>query len=294
MIYLIIILAAVIAAAAARIYYECRHFTTEYYEIKSEKIPEAFEGFRFVMISDLHSYDFDDGNKTLLAQIDALQPDAVMIAGDMITAHPGADMTTAIHFMKAICERYPVYFGNGNHEQRIGLYPETYGTMDKEWTEGIRHENLHLLRNDQAVLEKDGDRLYVYGLELDRIYYQRFSKTKMSPKYLDEVLGKCGKDCYNILIAHNPIYFEEYAAWGADLVLSGHVHGGVVILPVLGGVFSPQIQFFPKYYAGEYQHGGSRMILSRGLHMHSIPVRMFNMPELSCVTLHRTDMPERK
>jgi hypothetical protein len=109
----------------------------------------------------------------------------------------------------------------------------------------------------------------------------------MHSKYLDEILGKCNKDCYNILIAHNPQYFKEYADWGADLVLSGHIHGGVVILPFLGGVLSPQVEFFPEYYAGLYQHGKSRMILSRGLHMHSIRVRMFNIPEVSCVTLHR-------
>lgn len=291
---LLFLTAAVIAAAAIRIYYECHHFTTEYYEIRSEKIPEAFDGFRFVMISDLHSYDFDEGNHRLLDQIDALKPDAVMIAGDMINASPGADMRPAIQFVQNICEHYQVYFGNGNHEQRIALYPETYGTMDEEWHAGIRHRHLHLLRNDHTVIEKDGECLSVYGLELDRIYYKRFRKTEMSSKYLEEVLGKCGKDCYNILIAHNPIYFEAYAEWGADLVLSGHIHGGVVILPFLGGVFSPQIEFFPEYYGGEYTQGRSRMVLSRGLHMHSIPVRMLNMPELSCVTLHRANGQEQK
>jgi predicted MPP superfamily phosphohydrolase len=196
-------------------------------------------------------------------------------------------MTTAIGILKALCDKYQVYFANGNHEQRIGLYPETYGSMNEIWTEAIRHPNLHQLRNAHVFIEKDKAQLSVYGLELDRIYYKRFQKTKMHSKYLDEILGKCNKDCYNILIAHNPQYFKEYADWGADLVLSGHIHGGVVILPFLGGVLSPQVEFFPEYYAGLYQHGKSRMILSRGLHMHSIRVRMFNIPEVSCVTLHR-------
>lgn len=285
---ILLILFLTIISAAARIIYECRHFTTEYYEIVSNKIPEAFDGFRFVMISDLHNYDFDNGNQSLLRQIDDLKPDVIMLAGDMIDAHPGADMTIAIQFVQALCSRYKVYFAYGNHEQRIGLYPENYGDMANRWSEGIAHENLFLLRNACTELERDGQRLFVYGLEMDRIYYKRFHKTPMSQKYLNQVLGKCDEACYNILIAHNPLYFEEYAAWGADLVLSGHVHGGVMILPVLGGVVSPQVQFFPKYYAGLYSQGSSRMILSRGLFMHSIRIRLFNMPELSCVTLHHT------
>jgi predicted MPP superfamily phosphohydrolase len=276
-----------IAVVMARIIYECRHFQTEYYEIKSEKIPEAFHDFRFVVISDLHNYDFGHNNQALLTQIDLLHPDAVMIAGDMIDAHPGADMQTAIQFMKDICDKYPVYFANGNHEQRISLYPETYGNMNERWLQAIVHPNLYQLHNTHVCIERDHAQLMIYGLELDRIYFKRLRKTEMSPDYLFEVLGKCNEDCYNILIAHNPQYFKEYANWGADLVLSGHVHGGVVILPFLGGVLSPQIALFPEYYAGLYAHENTRMILSRGLHMHSIRVRLFNMPELSCVTLRR-------
>ena len=285
---LIIPAAALSMAAAARACYESRHFTTEYYDIVSGKIPEAFDGFRFIMLSDLHNYDFDHGNRKLLRQIDTLKPDVVLIAGDMIDASPGADMTVALKFLQDLCDQWTVYFGNGNHEQRIRLYPQTYGDMYEKWSSGIAHKNLHLLRNTHMTLERDGSRMNVYGLEMDRIYYKRLKKTKMSVHYLDETLGKCSRDSYKILIAHNPLYFEEYAGWGADLVLSGHVHGGVVILPYLGGVISPQIQLFPEYYAGEYVLGASHMILSRGLHMHSIPVRLFNMPELSCVTLHRS------
>lgn len=110
----------------------------------------------------------------------------------------------------------------------------------------------------------------------------------MKKWYLTEQLGICDRKAFNLLLAHNPLYFDEYADWGADLVLSGHVHGGVVILPFLGGVISPQVRLFPKYYAGTYFHGKSEMILSRGLHMHSFRIRLFNMPELSCVTLHHS------
>ena len=280
--------AAVVGAVTGRICYECRHFTTEYYDVTSDKIPEAFEGFRFVVLTDLHNYDFDHGNRKLLAQIEHLKPDAVMIAGDMIDAHPGADMSVAIRMMRMLCDRGPVYFGNGNHEQRIELYPETYGDMNERWCKAIRHPNLHLLRNQHLNICKDGEEICVYGLELNRKYYKRFRKVPMTRHYMTEKLGICDRNRFNLLLAHNPFYFDEYAKWGADLVLSGHVHGGVVILPFLGGVLSPQVRLFPKYYAGEYFRDSSEMILSRGLHMHSFRIRLLNMPELSCVTLRRS------
>lgn len=277
---------AAFGALLGRICYECRHFTTEYYEVQSDKIPEAFEGFRFAVLSDLHNYDFDAGNMQLIRTIEQLKPDAVMIAGDMIDARPGADMSVAIRMVRDLCDRWPVYFGNGNHEQRIALYPETYGTMNVRWCQAMNHQNLHLLRNQRISISKGSEHIHIYGLELNRRYYKRFRKVPMKASEMTEKLGICHKDQYNILLAHNPLYFEEYAHWGADLVLSGHVHGGVVILPVLGGVISPQVRLFPKYYAGTYFCGNSEMILSRGLHMHSFRIRLFNMPELSCVTLH--------
>ena len=130
------------------------HFTTEYYDVASDKIPEAFEGFRFVVLSDLHNYDFDQGNRQLLGAIERLKPDAVMIAGDMIDAHPGADMSAAVRMVRDLCDRWPVYFGNGNHEQLIALYPETYGDMHARWCKAIRHPNLHLLRNQHTVISE--------------------------------------------------------------------------------------------------------------------------------------------
>ena len=110
----------------------------------------------------------------------------------------------------------------------------------------------------------------------------------MKKEYLEGLLPEGRQDCFQILLAHNPDYFPAYAAWGADLVLSGHLHGGVIRMPLLGGVISPQVRLFPEYYAGTYFRGKSEMILSRGLHMHSFRIRLFNMPELSCVTLHHS------
>ena len=77
-------------------------------------------------------------------------------------------MSAAVRMVRDLCDRWPVYFGNGNHEQRIALYPETYGDMHARWCKAIRHPNLHLLRNQHTVIRKDGAYINIYGLELNR------------------------------------------------------------------------------------------------------------------------------
>ena len=93
------------------------------------------------------------------------------------------------------------------------------------------------------------------------------------------------QDAYTILLAHNPDYFPVYAEWGADLVLSGHVHGGMVILPVLGGVVSPMVRLFPKYYRGMYECRNKKMILTGGLGGHTLKFRVNNKPEICVIHL---------
>lgn len=88
------------------------------------------------------------------------------------------------------------------------------------------------------------------------------------------------------MIAHNPEYFEAYAGWGADLTVSGHVHGGVMRLPFLGGVISPRLTLFPKYDGGMFERNGRFMVVSRGLGTHTLPIRIFNPGELIMIELN--------
>lgn len=108
----------------------------------------------------------------------------------------------------------------------------------------------------------------------------------MPEGYIESLIGE-KTNIYTILVAHNPEYFDDYAEWGANLVLSGHIHGGMVRLPYLGGVISPKVRLFPEYDAGLFEKNGSYMILSRGLGMHTIPVRINNRAELVEVHLKR-------
>ncbi|MBO6015062.1 MAG: hypothetical protein J6P60_00545, partial [Lachnospiraceae bacterium] len=123
------------------------------------------------------------------------------------------------------------------------------------------------------------------GLEIGRRYYKRFHKKEMKPGYVSKHLGPRNEEAFTILLAHNPDYMDAYAGYGAELVLSGHVHGGVVRLPLLGGVISPALRLFPKYDGGLFVKDETSMILSRGLGSHTIPIRFLNPGELIVISL---------
>ena len=207
----------------------------------------------------------------------------------MITAtknHHNVDVDSGLRLLENLSSRYPVYISNGNHEEKIKTYRDSFGNLFDRYKSRLIRAGAVYLENDSVMIE--GTNIRVTGLCLDLGFFRKVVNIKMDDKYLDNLLGRVNtaeKENYQILIAHNPIYFENYADWGADLALSGHVHGGIIRLPFLGGVISPAIAFFPKYDAGKYEKNGSTMILSRGLGTHTIHVRMFNPGEVSVIKL---------
>jgi len=254
-------------------------FVVREYTIESEKIQKEQT---LAVLADLHNKTYGKENTKLLAAIERVHPDIVLSAGDMLTAKPGRSFETAASFMEMIAARYPVYYGLGNHEYRMKIYPEDYGDAFYRYMERMKKAGVRVLDNETAEADS---RLCITGVSIDRMYYKRFRKIKMEDEYLKETLGEHKEGVYQILLAHNPEYFEEYAAWGADLVLSGHVHGGIMRLPLLGGVISPKLVLFPKYDGGRFYEKDSTMILSRGLGMHTLPIRIFNPAELVVIHL---------
>lgn len=262
--------------------YDGTRFVIRRHVIKSPKITA---GYRAVVLADLHNKRYGKSNQLLLQAIEEQKPDGIWIAGDILTARPGKSLEPAIELLTALSEKYPIFYANGNHEHRIKLYPETYGDMAKQYAEALEKLKIRPLVNECRVVQDTN--LVVYGAEIDREYYQRFTIPKMEETYLKELLGIPDKEKYVVLLAHNPDYFPVYAKWGADLVLSGHVHGGMVRIPGWKGVVSPSVRFFPKYDGGKFEEDKSTMILSRGLGMHTIPIRLFNPGELIVINLEK-------
>ena len=244
------------------------------YELHTNKIKEEH---RYVVLSDLHNKLYGEKNERLIRSIHKLKPEAILIAGDILTAKPGKSYEVALDLISNLAKEYPIYYGMGNHETRLFLYPETYGDMGVRYLRDLKKVSVDLMKNESRQCK---DNIRITGLDMKRDYYKRFKKNPMESTYMKETLGEAKEEKYEILLAHNPDYFEEYAAWGADLVLAGHVHGGMMRLPFLGGVVSPAFRFFPKYDGGLFQIGKSTMVLSRGLGMHTIPIRIFNPGEL--------------
>lgn len=249
------------------------------YQLDSCKVKREHN---YVVLSDLHNKSYGKNNEKLLKSIDRLNPEGILIAGDILTAKPQRSYEIALELIKNLAGKYPIYYGMGNHETRLFLYPEVYADMGECYEQDLKECGVRLMRNEVVECE---DSIRIYGLDMKREYYKRFHKYPMDDCYLKETLGDVCEDNYEILLAHNPDYFEEYAAWGADLVLSGHVHGGMMRLPILGGVVSPAFKLFPKYDGGLFKTGKSTMILSRGLGMHTIPIRIFNPGELIFLTI---------
>ncbi len=243
--------------------------------------------FRFVVLADLHDNQYGRENGRLAAAIREQKPDAVLVAGDMLTAKPGKKHDRVIALFRQLAEEYPIYYANGNHEYRLKIYPDVYEDDADKFEDALSNIGIHRLVNERVILPEVG--ISIYGSEIDRYYYRRFRVGNMDGQYLEQLLGPACDQQYNILLAHNPDYFSRYAEWGADLVLSGHIHGGIVRIPGGKGVLSPAIRFFPKYDGGIFREGESTMLLSRGLGLHTIPFRLFNPGELLVVDLKPTE-----
>lgn len=256
--------------------YDSNRFVVVRHEIRDRRISGHY---RVVFLSDLHNKQYGRDNVRLLQAIEEAQPDAVLIGGDMINGRPGEKLEKVVTLLRSLKEKYPIYYANGNHEHRIKLYPETYGDAAERYAAALKELGITPMLNSHVQLQETG--LVIYGSEIDKYYYKRFTVPEMPQSYLPELLGRPDPSVYTVLLAHNPDFFPSYAAWGADLVLSGHVHGGIVRVPIWGkGLLSPNVRFFPKYDGGVYREKHSTMILSRGLGMHTIPFRLFNPGEL--------------
>lgn len=266
-------------------YMENRRLVVTRYQIRDSLIPAAFHGMKIAHLSDLHNASFGEQNERLLGRIRELKPDVILVTGDMIISKPGLDVGFAADTVNALCKIAPVYFSLGNHELRIFLYPEEYGDMWERFL-GRLDPEVHLLLDEKTTLFRGDSYIHLYGLNLTRELYQRLVRTPMPPGYLASLFGVCDPEEYHVLMAHNPDYFEEYTDWGANLTFSGHVHGGMIRIPFLGGLISPMVRFFPKYDKGLFEHSNKYMILSGGLGNHTFKFRVNNLPEIVSVTLY--------
>lgn len=261
-----------------------RHVVTSY-TVNTKKLGKEWDGYKFIMLSDYHNNSYGVNPQKVLSDIDRCKPDSIMIAGDIYTGKAGLDNKAAEDFIRNLSEKHAVYYGVGNHEQRMGTRPEIYGDMYERFVRHMKDCGVKLLLNESHALTRGNSTLNVTGLQIENDFYQKFHYVSMPGKYMEETLGRADEKQFQLLLAHNPVYFKEYADWGADLVLSGHLHGGMAKIPGFGGIIAPNYRLFPKYDSGMYEEHGSIMILGAGIGTHTINMRPFNPAEIVEVTI---------
>lgn len=258
-------------------------FKTEIYHIRSEKIKTPV---KLVMLADLHNHLYGEHNQILLEAVRKEAPELVCIAGDLLIGHSKVPYTAAQELCVSLSKEFPVFYGLGNHEARMRRNAEgVYGSRYEDYMAPIVEAGARVLVDECEEVFFGENQLKISGYDLPMKYFEKFNRYLFESSQIETALGACDREKYNILLAHNPVYFRQYAAWGADLTLSGHLHGGIIRLPLLGGVITPQAKLFPRYSAGEYTFQEKKLIVSRGLGTHTIPIRFNNPPELSVITL---------
>ena len=234
----------------------------------------------------MHSKSFGKNNEKLLEKIKSLNPDIVVITGDLVDGENN-NYNIALDFMKQLTKLYKVYYIIGNHEQKalIKKYKDEY----IKYFDELNKIDFINLDNDKAEVNKGNSKINIYGLTIPYSCYKYLFENKeittIDREFLEQELGNLNKDEFNILLAHTPFYFDEYEKWGADLTLCGHVHGGVVRLPFVGGLLSPDRKFFPKYDLGKYEKNNSTMLVSKGLGGSKVLIRINCKPEIVSIKL---------
>lgn len=243
--------------------------------VASGALPEAFEGFKIVHVSDLHNAVFGRKNEKLLSLIRAAEPDIIAITGDLIDSRH-TDIDSALAFVEAAAEIAPVYYVTGNHESRLDF---------DEIEPRLIAAGARVLRNEAEDIGRGGERIRLAGID-DPSFIRTGGTAEERAAAELEQLGD-GGGTFTVLLAHRPELVEVYAEYGAGLVLSGHAHGGQVRLPLLGGLYAPGQGLLPEYDSGLCSLGETQMVVSRGLGNSVAPLRVNNRPELVIVTLSR-------
>ena len=287
-ILILILLIILLVLFFLRSYYERRTLEVNEYIVASEKLPEAFDGFVCVFLSDLHDASFGKDNSELIRLIRTIDPDVIFSGGGMTSSHPDRNRHPFEAFQKII-DAFPekvFYCANGNHEMRI-YRDKRFKGWRKDGDALMKRPNVVKLQDSFQTIKRGGEEITVGAVEIEEKYYKKKGrKLPLDEGYIERHLKK---ECsgFTILLCHSPLYMSEMLSYGASLVLSGHFHGGTVRLPLLGGVMTPQYQFFSPLCKGRIDENGGTGIISGGLGTHSINIRFNNKPDVVKIVLKK-------
>ena len=242
-------------------------------ELGFNGLPAGFDGFKIVQLSDLHGSSFGQDNEKLIEKIREEEPELIALTGDFLDeGKAGRELPELSSLVSELIRIAPVYFVSGNHDWASGEVHTLFETLEEA--------GAVCLRNDFLSLERGGDSLILAGVE-----DPNGPADMETPEELVSRLREAAPAAFVLLLAHRAYWAERYPELDVDLILCGHTHGGIVRLPLLGGVAGTNFSLFPEYDAGLFDTGRYKLFISRGLG-NSVPLpRFLNTPEIASVTL---------
>ena len=263
------------AVCAAFVYWSNHALQIERFTFSSPRLPAGFQGCTIVQLSDLHGAEFGENNEELLRQVRNAHPDYIFLTGDIQDRYRMTPRSYSVSLGRALAEIAPTFFVTGNHEWAM---PDIRGLKQE-----LRSAGVTVLTNEFVPLERNGDTILLAGIDDPN----GFAGQK-SPETLAGEIHDADPNAFWMLLAHRNNYFEkEYSLLGADLVISGHGHGGLIRLPFTDGLVSVERTLFPSYTAGFYEANGGKVFVSRGLGNSGRSFRLFNRPEFVILTLEK-------
>ena len=285
---LIKMIAALALLAAGELARELRCFHVTRYCVASRKLSGLKAPRKIIFLSDLHNYCYGRENEPLFRAGAKEKPDLILVGGDMLLRKDHSSYGHTVKLLSRLSKVCPVYHANGNHEQKMKEKPRKYKRSFRDYKECLLKAGIHFLENESVTLMWDEKKIRITGLEIPLRGYERWARNRIGRDDIEDKIGEAGED-YEILLAHHPAHIPSYFDWGADLVLSGHYHGGVMRIPGIGGVIAPDFTLFPKYSGGCYKVGDGVAVVSKGLGVHSVPIRLFNPAEIVVLELKGED-----
>ena len=254
-------LSALTAAGGYLYHYENNCLQITRYEMKAD----MERPLKLVHLSDLHGKKFGKGQQKLIGAVMSCGPDLIAVTGDMVNGRNAdqRELEETAQLLSALNDYAPVLYVAGNHEHHLGK--RGFAAFRKV----LSDHRIIVLSNEMVSIRAEG--------AVDR-------------QTLQTLMGDFEvQEGFRLLLCHYPARFaldgeDSYQNFCFDLMLAGHSHGGQIVLPGIGGLYSPDQGLFPKYYKGMYGDM-PKLIVSGGLGPSFFPVRLFNRPEVVCVTV---------
>ena len=277
-VFLIILLIVTIPFIVLYVDSNTRLVTTEYV-LEYENLPASFDGYRIVVLADIHGIEFGENNESLINAVKEANPNIIAIAGDLIDRYqPGRPVERQLEIAQTLVDGLvdvaPVFFVTGNHEWDSGEVRTLLAMLEEN--------GVHVLRNQYRRIDRGSESILLAGVDDPN----GPADMKTPDEFIESIHHRENTD-FLVVLSHRNYNLQLYSELNVDLVLSGHAHGGMVRLPFTDGLVGPQNDFLPTYTNGVYSMGQTNLVVSRGLGNHFGWTRFLNNPQVLVVELRK-------